>query len=100
MKLGHTFTPQEAHQLATELLKRGMPAHLVRQRLAAEGVRWQYGYTASRQGLRERLRRLRQEGKGLCSQCKQNSYPLGQAVNVCAECLERKWQSPSATPTR
>lgn len=89
-----TFTPRDVEEMADALLKLGYHPRVVRLRLAEKGVRWEYQFLG--QGSGEKARRLRQRGLGLCSACRQESYVLGSAVNVCPSCLEAKW---SETPT-
>jgi hypothetical protein len=99
MKLGphRRLNPAEASAMARALLEKGLPPATVRRRLAEYGVKWQYGFVAGHQNTRERLRRLRQQGMaGLCSVCQANGYPVGSTVDVCQDCLEKKWQE---TPT-
>lgn len=85
---GH-FSLAEATALADPLVRAGLHPSTVRRRLSERGIRWQYVFLG--QGTRERLRRLRQQGLGLCSMCHRQPYTLGAAINVCPACLEEKW---------
>lgn len=90
------ISPVEAGLIAAKLLELGLHPSVIRRRLAEKGIRWRYQFSGT--GLRERLRRYRQQGLGLCSECHTGTYPLGNPVNVCAECLEKKWTS-AANPS-
>lgn len=86
------FTPEEVSRMAQMLLQLGLTPRAVRLRLQEKGVSWRYAY-GRHNGIRERLRRLRQRGQGLCSECHKNPYPLGASINVCSDCLDRKWNT-------
>lgn len=83
------YTQEEVSKMARTLLDMGIHPSVVRRRLSERGIHWQYQFSS--QGKRERLRRLRQQGLGLCSTCFERPYKLGSPVNVCRECLERKF---------
>lgn len=85
------FDREEIARMATRLLEMGYSPSIVRRRLAARGIRWEYQFAAGRRGVRERLRRLRQQGLGLCATCHADSYHLDSVVNMCQSCLDRKW---------
>lgn len=87
-----TFTRADVARMAQMLLQLGLTPRGVRARLREKGVSWPYSY-GRHNGMRERLRRLRQHGRGLCSECHKNPYPLSASINVCDECLERRWSA-------
>lgn len=91
--MAEIYTKREIEAMASQLLAIGLNPNVVRRRLSEKGIHWEFSYLRH-QGLRERLKRLRKSGLGLCSECHKNSYPLGAAINVCRDCLERKWQTP------
>lgn len=95
-----TFS-QEISNMAQILLEIGLHPSVVRRRLAERGLHWAYQYrTASGgapQGMRQRLRNLRRQGLGLCSACHERPYTLGSTVNVCGDCLLKRWSGQAPT---
>lgn len=89
-KTGDVLTREDASAMAIQLLRLGMHPQVVRLRLAERGIRWTYHLIG--QGQKERLRRLRQQGLGLCPICKREGYELSSDLHICQTCLRRKWE--------
>lgn len=87
------FAPAEIEGMAEYLMTElKMTPQQARRKLSEQGVRWRYQFDGRvTQGLKERLRRLRQRGCGLCRECQADHYPLGAPTQVCWNCLEKKW---------
>lgn len=89
------FSQEDVSTVATKLLELGLHPSVVRRRLAERGLHWEYSWRTADghapQALRQRLRNLKHQRKGLCSECHANWYWLRGPVSVCAECLNKKW---------
>lgn len=84
------ITSDDVHELASKLIEMGYSPAVVRKRLAEQGLRWQYNFNPH-SSLRSRLRRLHAQGRGLCTSCHAGSYLLDGPVDICPECLDKKF---------
>jgi hypothetical protein len=85
------LSPAQVESMAATLAEKGLHPAKIRRYLRDYGIRWDYQFQG--QGAGERLRRLRQQGLGLCTECRQQGFSLGNLTTLCPACLEKKWQA-------
>jgi len=81
---------EEVERAAAEMLAKGKTPAEVRRLFSQYGVRWEYQFKG--QGRRERIKRLRKQGRTLC-RCGLESYDGNDPEGLGPACLEKKWSA-------